>query len=135
MHHVVKQIIAFTLFLSVLATPKLAFDYVRSPVSLDSTLTLHVVKNHVVKTSVRPLSELQKIAAQVREWPSTPPLLDPSLKQEIGATASSASWENEDNSEEEESEIEEEEAPEIIKLDKVFFDYVMNTYVKRIRTR
>ena len=79
MHHVVKQIIAFTLFVSVLATPKLAFDYVRSPVSLDSTLTPHVVKN-----SVRPLSELQKIAAQVREWPSTTPSLDPSLKQEIG---------------------------------------------------
>lgn len=130
MHHVVKQIIAFTLFLSVLATPKLAFDYVRSPVSLDSTLTLHVVNN-----SVRPLSELQKIAAQVREWPSTTPSLDPSLKQEIGATASSNSWENEDNSEEEDSEIEEEEAAEIIKLDKVFFNYVMNTYVKRIRAR
>ena len=130
MHHVVKQIIAFTLFLSVLATPKVAFDYARSPVSLDTTLT-----PHVVKTSVKPLSELQKIAAQVREWPSTTPSLDPSLKQEIGATASSTSWENEDNSEEEDSELEEEEAPEIIKLDKVFFDYVMNTYVKRIRVR
>ena len=130
MHHVIKHIIASVLFISILATPKLAFDYVRSPVSLDPTLT-----PQVVKTSVKPLSELQKIAAQVRGWSSTTPSLDPSLKQEIGATASSISWGNEDESEEDESEIEEEEAPEIIRLDKVFFDYVMNTYVKRIQAR
>lgn len=130
MHHVVKQIIAFTLFVSVLATPKLAFDYVRSPVSLDSTLTPHVVKN-----SVRPLSELQKIAAQVREWPTKAPSLAASLKQEIGAGASSTSLENDDDTEVDEDEMEEEKPLEIIKLDKVFFDYVMNTYVKRIQTR
>jgi hypothetical protein len=130
MHHVIKHIIASALFVSILATPKLAFDYVRSPVSLDTTLIPHVVKN-----SVRPLSELQKIAAQVREWPTKAPSLDPSLKQEIGAGASSTSLENDDDTEVDEDDMEEEKPLEIIKLDKVFFDYVMNTYVKRIQTR
>lgn len=130
MHHVVKHIIASVLFIAILATPKLAFDYVRSPVTTDAMLT-----PPMVKTSIKPLSELQKIAAQVREWPSKAPSPHPSLKQEIGATASSTSWANEDDFEEDETEIEEEEAPEIIKLDKVFFDYVMNTYVKRIQAR
>jgi hypothetical protein len=132
MHHVIKHIIASVLFISILATPKLAFDYVRSPVSLDSTLT-----PQVVKTSVKPLSELQKIAAQVREWPSTTPSLDPSLKQESGATTSSAftSLENDEDTEVDEDEMEEEKPLEIIKLDKVFLDYVMNTYVKRIQIR
>lgn len=130
MHHVTKHIIAFALFISILATPKVAFDYARSPVPLNAALT-----PHVVKTSVKPLSELQKIAAQVHEWPSKAPSPDPSLKQEFGATASSASWENEEDSEDDESEIEENDGPEIMKLDKLFFDYVMNTYVKPIQAR
>ena len=130
MHHVSKHIIASVLFIGILATPELAFDYVRSPVSPDTSLT-----PRVVKTSVKPLSELQKIAAEVREWPTKDPSRALSRKQEIGATASSMSLENEDDSEEDESEIEEEETPEIMKLDKVFFDYVMNTYVKRIQNR
>lgn len=126
MHHVIKHIIASVLFISILATPKLAFDYARSPVSLDATLT-----PQVVKTSVKPLSELQKIAAQVRDWPTK----GPSLKQENEATASSTSLENDEETEVDEDEMEEEKPLEIIKLDKVFFDYVMNTYVKRIQVR
>lgn len=126
MHHVVKHIVASSLFIAILATPKLAFDYVGSPVSLDATLA-----PQAVKTSVKPLSELQKIAVQVREWPTK----TASLEQEIGATGSSASLEDEDDSDGDESEIEEEDAPEIIKLDKIFFDYVMNTYVKRRQVR
>ncbi len=126
MYHVIKHIIASVLFISILATPKLAFDYVRSPVSLDTTLT-----PHVVKSSVKPLSELQKIAAHVREWPTKAA----SLEQEIGDTASSTASESDDDTEVDEDEMEEEKPLEIIKLDKVFFDYVMNTYVKRIQIR
>jgi hypothetical protein len=126
MHPVIKHIIASALFISILATPKLAFDYVRSPVSLDATLA-----PQAVKTSVKPLSELQKIAAQVREWPST----DSSVDQKIGATASSKLSENDDEIEGDEDEMEEEKPLEIIRLDKVFFDYVMNTYVNRISFR
>lgn len=126
MHPVIKHIIASALFVSILATPKLAFDYVRSPVSLDATLT-----PHVVKTSVKPLSELQKIAAQVREWPST----DSSLERKVGATASSTLSQNDDDTEVDEDDMEEEQPLEIKRLDKAFFDYVMNTYVKRISFR
>jgi hypothetical protein len=126
MHHVVKHIIASVLFIAILATPKLAFDYVRSPVTADAMLT-----PPMVKTSIKPLSELQKIAAQVREWPSK----TPSLRQENGATAYSASLENDEGTEVDEDEMEEEKPAEIMKLDEVFFDYVMNTYVKRISFR
>lgn len=132
MHKAHKRIIALALFISVLATPNLAFDHAHSPFSPEVTTTAHVVK-----TPEKPLSELQKIAAHIREWPSngipvkTLPITGPSLQRVNEAPTSSPPSKASYDTELSEDTVEEEKPLTITRLDQAFSDYVTNTYLKR----
>lgn len=105
MNRSIKHITILFIGIGVVTTPTFAFE---------STISSEI------NSPPRRLTELEKIAEQVRGWNA----------QEDEETESADSTSS-DELVEEHAPIE--ESQEIKKLDSVFFDYVMATYIARVR--
>lgn len=112
-----KHIATLLLFAGVVVTPTFAFEPT-SPRDID--LVVGTATSN--PSSALPLTELQKIAAQLRGW-NVP---------DTKATESDENRENGDSTAYEEHDRVE-EPQEIKKLDSVFFEYVMAKYIERVR--
>ncbi|MEN9846986.1 MAG: hypothetical protein RIS36_2133 [Pseudomonadota bacterium] len=110
----IKHIATLLLFAGVVVTPTFAFEPTSPP---DIDLVVGTATSN--PSSALPLTELQKIAAQVRGW-------------NVADTNATKSDENGDSTAYEEHDRVE-EPQEIKKLDSVFFDYVMAKYIERVR--
>ena len=105
MHRLTKRIVMKALFIGIILTPTIAFDLVRTSDA------------HILDAPRQRPSELKKIAESLRAWPVT----------DVNSMEEEVSDPPVDAHEDEESQF------EIKRLDKTFFDYVMKTYVQRMR--
>ena len=107
MNRLTKRVFMNALFMGIITTPTIAFDHVRTS------------DGHSVKAARKEASELQKIGESLRAWPA-PKVDSVEVDTETSLVAT--------------PQDEDEEKEFVIRgLDRIFFDYVMKTYVHRLR--